>query len=108
VQQVTDSVQVEWQSYAAGAPMPNGKTIANRTVDYLRSIIARQTGDFSGEAYSSFKYASAIEEGSPARDIKKILDFSYKVRISKKGSRYLIVPFRINSPNSVLGNTMPE
>lgn len=107
VHRLAEAAHADWVAYASGAPLPSGKVIQNRTGEYARSILVRSNGDFSAEVYSDLAYAQAIEEGMPARDLKKILSSSLKVRISAAGKRYLIIPFRHNSPNSVLGNNMP-
>jgi hypothetical protein len=107
VDHVTESIKEEWQGYARGQPLPSGQVINSRTGAYLRSIMSRSIGDFSGEVYSELPYAQAIEEGSPAWDMKKILDSSYKVRTTKNGKRYLIIPFRWGVPDTLQGNTMP-
>lgn len=108
VQRIAEAAQSQWASYASGEPMPNGKVVQNRTGEYLRSILLRQVGDFSAEVFSDLPYARAIEEGSPARDLKKMLSSSLKVRLTKDGRRYLIIPFRWNKPGSVLGHSMPK
>lgn len=108
VKTIAEAAHQQWVQYASGAPLPDGKIIKIRTGEYARSIQLRQIGDFSAEVYSNLAYAIAIEEGSPARDLKKILDSSLKVRLTKDGRRYLIIPFRFNNPNSVLGNNMPQ
>jgi hypothetical protein len=107
VQRVAKEVQAQWVLYASGAPMPNGSVIHNRTGEYQRSIEYRQTGPFSALVYSNLPYANAIEEGTPSRDMKVMLSSSLKVRMTKDGRRYLIIPFRWNVPNSIgSGNTM--
>ena len=108
VQRIAEEAHQQWVAYASGAPMPNGKTIASRSGEYARSIQLNQTGDFSAEVYSELAYAQAIEEGSPERDLKTILQSSLKVRLTLDGRRYLIIPFRFDHPNSVMGNGMPE
>ncbi|MDU7524592.1 MAG: hypothetical protein E7K72_25020, partial [Roseomonas mucosa] len=108
VQLVTLGAQEHWQQYANGAPLPTGQIIRNRTGEYARSILVRETGPFSAEVYSDLPYARAIEEGTPARDMKRMLYSSWKVRRSKKGKLYLIIPFRWNHPNSVMGHNMPQ
>ena len=108
VKMIAEAAHQQWSAYASGEPMPNGKTIQSRTGEYARSIQLRQLGEFSAEVYSDLAYAVAIEEGSPARDLKTILNSSMKVRLTKDGRRYLIIPFRWNHPNSVLGQQMPE
>jgi len=65
---------------------------------YIKSINVVGAGDFSAEIISEFKYAAEIETGRPAKDLKRMLQTSKKTRISKKGNRYLIIPFRHNIP----------
>ena len=108
VRELAESAHAQWVSYAMGAPLPNGSVIHNRSGEYARSILLHQTGPFSAEVESTLPYAHAIEEGSPQRDMKKMLGSSLKVRVSAKGKRYLIIPFRWNTPNSVLGRAMPQ
>ncbi|WP_431860139.1 hypothetical protein [Azospirillum sp.] len=98
----------QWVQYASGMALPDGKVINPRTGEYARSIQLRQLGDFSAEVYTNLAYAAGIEHGMPARDLKRMLDYSLKVRLTKDGRRYLIIPFRWNNPNSVLGNNMPQ
>ncbi|MFT8945947.1 MAG: hypothetical protein ABF876_05120 [Acetobacter aceti] len=108
VGRIAEAAQKQWQAYAHGAPLPDGKSITNRTGEYARSILMRDTGDFSAEVYSDLAYAQAIEEGTPAYDLKRMLNTSLKVRVSKKGRRYLIIPFRWGTPGSVMGRNMTE
>lgn len=108
VRMIVQQAQANWQAYAQGAPLPDGRVINARTGTYLRSINMRMDGDFAGEAYSNLPYASAIEEGMPERDLKEILGRSLKVRISKAGKRYLIIPFRHFTPGSVQALVMPN
>jgi hypothetical protein len=68
--------------------------------EYAKSIQWKSTGDFSALVWSDYKHASEIENGRPARDLKKMLDTSLKARVTKTGTRYLIIPFRHNA-NSV-------
>ena len=108
VKELAEQAHAQWVSYAMGAPLPNGLIINPRTGEYARSILLHQTGPFSAEVESTLPYAQSIEDGMPKRDLKKILDYSNKVRVSKTGKRYLIIPFRWNTPKSVLGNAMPQ
>lgn len=64
---------------------------------YAKTVTYRMTGDFSAMVESDYKYAQDIETGRPARDMKKMLDTSMKVRTTKDGTRYLIIPFRHNA-----------
>jgi hypothetical protein len=108
VRSMVAAAHQQWVEYAQGkAALPNGKTIQSRTGEYARSILVREVSDFSAEIYSDLAYAKGIEEGTPARDMKKILNSSLKVRLTHDGRRYLIIPFRFNNPNSVMGNTLP-
>lgn len=66
---------------------------------YAQSISWKMTGDFSGYVEATYKYAKEIEEGRPARDLKRMLGTSLKVRRTKKGSRFLVIPFRHNLAN---------
>lgn len=108
VELLANQVEAQWKGFAAGQPMPNGQVIQTRTGEYVRSIMQRVDGALSRTIYTDLPYADAIEHGSPARDLKTMLNSSLKVRVSKDGRRYLIIPFRHNAPGSVLGNSMPE
>lgn len=65
---------------------------------YANSIAWRMTGTLTAEVEASYGQADQIENGRPARDLKRMLATSPKVRVSKKGLRYLIIPFRHNTP----------
>lgn len=71
-------------------------------VPYVESIKWRMVGPMAAEISSDFKPALQIENGRPARDLKRMLQTSKKVRLAKegphKGQRYLIIPFRHNTP----------
>ncbi|HET7675840.1 MAG TPA: hypothetical protein VFL54_09990 [Gammaproteobacteria bacterium] len=109
VQQIAEMGADIWRGYASGKPLPNGRIIHARTGQYMRSISMRRKGDFAAEDFSELSYAEALEEGTGPRDMKKMLNTSLKVRISKKGKRYLIIPFRHGTPGAVgFRSTMPE
>lgn len=86
----------DWVAYAKGQPLPSGQVIRDRHGQYARSILLHDTGPFSAEVRSDLAWARGIEDGMPARDMKKVLDTSFKVRRTKSGKRYLIIPFRHN------------
>ena len=67
---------------------------------YAKTITYRMTGDFTAIVESDYKYVQDIETGRPARDLKAMLNISMKVRSSKDGARYLIIPFRHNTPGN--------
>jgi hypothetical protein len=109
VRKLAEAAQQQWIAYASGAPLPGGKAINSRTGEYARSITLRQLSEFSAEIYSELPYAEAIERGSPSYDMKRMLGSSWKVRSTKSGKRYLIIPFRWDHENSVIGsNHMPQ
>lgn len=93
VQQVAGKVYRQWLGYAQGEPLPTGK-ITPRSGAYLKSIALAQKNDLLWEISSNAPYAGAIEYGSAAYDMKQVLLTSAKVRRTKDGRRYLIIPFR--------------
>jgi len=66
--------------------------------EYIASLTIEAKGAMQVSVYSDYKLAYEIETGQPARDLKRMLDTSMKVRVStsKKnaGKRYLIIPLR--------------
>ena len=94
VQTVAQAAHARWQSYAQGQPLPGGSTITPRSGAYLKSIQLRQIDDTHWELFSDAPYASAIERGTGPYDLKQILQTSARVRRTKAGKRYLIIPFR--------------
>lgn len=97
---LANAAHQQWKRYAQGEPLPNGQVIGLRSGHYHESIQLEQTGDYAWRVISRLAYADVIERGSPARDLKKILDSSLKVRRSKDGKRYLIIPFRWGTPET--------
>jgi len=67
---------------------------------YVKTITWKMTGDFSAVVESDYRYAKDIETGRPPRDLKQMLNTSMKVRTTSKGTRYLIIPFRHNTPGN--------
>lgn len=101
VNRISEAAQQKWQSYALGAPLPSGLAITPRSGTYARSIQTESEGDFRAVVFSNLAYASAIEEGIPARDLKAMLFTSNKTRLSKAGKRYLVIPMRWGTPGTV-------
>lgn len=95
VRAVVQQVQIDWIEAVGRARLWSGEKDA-----YIKSIKAEMTGDFSGLVWSDLKLAEQIETGRPERDLKRMLDTSAKVRTTKKGERYLIIPFRHNTPGN--------
>lgn len=74
---------------------------------YKAAITTHQVGPYAWEIVNDYKYVEDIENGRPAYDLKVMLRTSLKVRTSKKGVRYLIIPFRHNTPgNTALAGPM--
>lgn len=104
VESVAQAGVERWQRAALKAPLWDGERRA-----YAASIRYQMTGPYSAEVESDYKYVEDIETGRPAYDMKRMLDTSLKVRISKKGRRYLIIPIRHNTPGNVaLAPAMPK
>lgn len=93
-----------WQESVYKAKLWSGEKDA-----YAKSISWTMTGDFSGVVTATYKYAEDIESGRPARDLKRMLNTSNKVRVTSKGTRFLYIPFRHNTPgNNALASAMPQ
>ena len=117
VSMLAEQAHAKWLSYASGNDTPpSGIKINPRTGSYLRSIKLEPDGD--GMGYRVFAdtniapYAASIEHGRSAWDMHSLLRTSDKVRMSKSGSRYLIIPFRHGTPEALVvgaysGNQMP-
>ncbi|EAM1616318.1 hypothetical protein EU642_22035 [Salmonella enterica] len=88
---VGKQVAARWVEEVQGAKLWSGEKDA-----YAQSISWKMTGDFSGYVEASYKWAKEIEEGRPARDLKRMLGTSLKVRRTKQGTRFLVIPFRHN------------
>lgn len=109
VQAVAAEVQRRWVGYAAGAPLPDGRQIMSRTGAYARSIQMVRQGDLAYRIESQSPIARVIESGARAFDMKQALRTSSKVRLTKDGKRYLIIPFRHGAPGAVgFRSTMPD
>lgn len=103
VRAVAQQTQVNWMESIHRAKLWSGERDA-----YAKTVQWQMTGDFSATVSSDYKYAEDIETGRPPRDLKKMLDTSSKVRRTKDGRRFLIIPFRHNTPgNDALSASMP-
>lgn len=75
---------------------------------YEKSLQWDMVSSFHGTVWTPLKLADEIETGRPPRDLKKMLDTSTKVRVNKKGLRYLIIPMQHNVPGmDKLAKDMP-
>ncbi|MDP3327196.1 hypothetical protein [Parvibaculum sp.] len=92
-----------WREAVLRAPLWEGERRA-----YAATISYSFDGQFAGIISSDYKYVEDIEHGRPPRDLKRMLDTSMKVRTSKAGRRYLIIPIRHNTPgHSAHASAMP-
>lgn len=101
---VAQQATIDWKSSIARAKLWSGEK-----TPYAESVTWKMTGAFSAVVQSEYKYAQEIESGRPPRDLKRMLDTSLKVRTTKTGKRYLIIPFRHSTPgNDAHGPSMPD
>lgn len=104
VRAVLQATQANWIEAVQRARLWSGEKDA-----YAKTIQAKMVDDFNGLVWSDYKYADEIENGRPARDLKRYLDTSQKVRRTKDGRRFLIIPFRHNTPgNDAHAPAMPQ
>lgn len=99
VRAVAEEGAFRWKSAVMKAKLwPEGEK-----APYVESIKWQMVGPMTAEITTDFKLAGEIETGRPARDMKKMLQTSKKVRAASggphKGQRYLIIPFRHNTPS---------
>jgi hypothetical protein len=91
VRAVAQQTRQDWQEAVLRTKLWSGEKDA-----YAGSITWQMTGAYSAEVSTDYKYAEEIETGRPARDLKRMLDTSQKVRRTKDGRRFLVIPFRHN------------
>lgn len=104
VKAVTFQTAENWKAAVFKAKLWQGERDA-----YAASIHAEMTGDFSGLVTADYKHAAAIETGRPPRDLKEMLNTSLKVRRTMDGRRFLVIPFRHNTPgNTAHASSMPD
>lgn len=103
VRAIAKQAATDWQAAVYGAKLWSGEKD-----QYASSIGWSMTGDFSAVVEATYEQASNIETGRPARDLKKMLNTSSKVRRTEDGRRFLIIPFRHNTPgNGAHAKPMP-
>jgi len=106
VQDATYAIQQAWIDNSKGA-------FKRKSGAYIAAIESGAqypyAGDiFRGAVVNTAPHASAIEYGTRAWDMKKMLHTSSKARRSKKGKLYMIIPFRHGTPGSVSLPAMPK
>lgn len=113
IRTATEIIQRTWIEYASGVTVSySGGTFKINVVsgEYIRSIQdgVRFPDDLTGEVFTEIPYASIIEEGQRARDMKPALLASSKAKVSKKGTRFITVPFRHGTPDTLTLPPMPK
>lgn len=104
VRAVAQQTAIEWQEAIMRAKLWSGEKDA-----YVKTITWEMKGDFSAFVSTDYKHAAEIETGRPARDLKRMLDTSTKVRRTKSGKRFLVIPMRHNtSGNDAHAPAMPN
>jgi len=103
VRAVAAQTSENWRERVMRAKLWSGEKDA-----YANTIHWKMTGDFSAEISSDYRYAADIETGRPPRDLKAMLNTSQKVRRTKDGRRFLVIPMRHNTPGAgAHGKAMP-
>lgn len=100
VRAVAEEGAFRWKSAVMKAKLwPEGEKSP-----YVESIKWKMVGPMAAEITTDFKLAGEIETGRPAKDLKRMLQTSKKVRAAQagphKGQKYLIIPFRHNTPTA--------
>jgi hypothetical protein len=98
VQTFGEAATQQWKGAVMNAP---GIWVGEKQA-YANSIEWYNSGPFEVTVEAGYAKATEIELGRPARDLKDALKTSLRVRVAKqgkhKGMRYLIIPFRHNTP----------
>lgn len=114
---LAEAAQRRWIAYASGAlALPSGQRLHRRTGQYAESIQIRVENPHGGVRYviySDDPKAGALEWGTPAWDMRRVLRTSHKARRAADGHLYLIIPFRWGTPGTLVlgayaGREMPE
>lgn len=110
LEQTAQNARNEWAETALRARGVS-RDFRDRYANSVKYTVDRNA--LIGRIWSDDPMATPIETGMPARDMKRALDTSEKVRTAKHGphagQRYLIIPFRANSPgNNALAPNMPR
>ncbi len=101
---VGSATAAKWKEHVYKAKLWSGEKDA-----YADSITWNfAPGSLSGFVEATYKHAEEIETGRPARDLKKMLNTSLKVRRTESGKRFLVIPIRHNVPgNNAHAKAMP-
>jgi hypothetical protein len=104
IRAIAQQTHANWMESVYRAKLWSGEKDA-----YAKSITWEMTGDFSAVVQSDYKNADEIETGRPPYDLKQMLNTSPKVRRTKDGRRFMIIPFRQNTTGyDALTSSMPQ
>lgn len=95
VAQVAEQAAWQWKDKVFKARLWQGEQ-----GPYMASISWEPTGEMAAVVKSDYALAQEIDTGRPARDLKQNIGRSQKARVSAKGNKYLIIPFRQNIPTA--------
>lgn len=98
IRTLAEAAREHWQALALKQVPPPWR------VAYREAIkIEMQVGDntLTYSIYVDHPKAGALERGLPAWDMKKVLQTSKKVRVSRRGHKYLIIPFDWGEPSAI-------
>jgi hypothetical protein len=94
-----------WQASVMGVP----DIWLGKKKEMAESIQWQMLTPLKAEVFSDSPLAEQFENGFPAYDMKQMLNTSDRTRMSKNGIKYLIIPFRHNTPgNSAHAGAMPD
>lgn len=103
VERIADATAQQWRREVS-----NARLWSYEKGQYNASINWSMIAPLTAEIRADYKYAQEIEEGRPSRDLKRMLQTSVKTRSNKLGQKYLIIPFRHNTPgNDAHSDAMP-
>lgn len=92
-----------WAMAIMAAKLPDAEKL-----EYAKTLRIDRAGLAHFVVSADYAKADQIENGRQAQDLKKMLQTSRKVRTSKAGKKYLIIPFRQNTAgNTAHARAMP-
>lgn len=95
---IATQIKADWQETIQRSGGKGGLNAWER--DTYANSLKWEASAYSARIWSDWKLSDEVEAGRPERDMKMMLRTSTKVRQTKAGKRYLIIPFRHNVPGS--------
>jgi len=87
---LTQTIYEAWQQQAR-------QELNSVRKDYINGLRIIEEGRFTNSIVLFGKLNNMIESGAPPFDMKKGFENSPKIKISKKGNWYLVIPFKFSS-----------